>query len=202
VRGTRTAFTLIELLVVIAVIAILAGMLLPALSKARESARKTSCASNLRQIVLANILYADAYQGLFPVQSGDEVTARAAGGDEDTFYDLLLPHVGSPKSWLCPTAKVSSDGKLMAFHMNGLLITTNGLRTTAVQAPSQTLLIAESGVRALFDTALLRPTQAGEYLYDRPQDSHLGGSNGGFVDGHVQWYHDRQWTSNSFLVYP
>lgn len=60
-------FTLVELLIVIAIIAILAGLLLPALNRAREKARETNCVNNLRQTGFAFSLYADAFGGMLPV---------------------------------------------------------------------------------------------------------------------------------------
>ena len=65
-RQRRHAFTLIELLVVIAIIAILAALLLPALARAKESARSVQCLNHLRQLSLATRLYAEENDDLFP----------------------------------------------------------------------------------------------------------------------------------------
>lgn len=99
-RGRR--FTLIELLVVTAVIAILAALLLPALSKAKDTAKRILCAENLKQINLGISSYSDEYDGYMPV---------AYWGNDYNFRDLMVG--GSPpgysdrrtplRLWDCPS---------------------------------------------------------------------------------------------------
>ena len=104
------AFTLIELLVVIAIIAILAGMLLPTLGRARESGKRASCMSNLKQITMANLQYAGSNDDFsVPLNhktgSGPYWSGVALSGSSFDYTDpegLLAPYGGTGRVFICP----------------------------------------------------------------------------------------------------
>jgi len=107
-RASKRGFTLIELLVVIAIIAILAGLILPVLARARESARRTSCASNLNQIGKACFMYADVpSNSTFPkIDTGGTAASNIAS------LGMLYPsYIADQRVFSCPSS-VTTQGLL------------------------------------------------------------------------------------------
>ena len=100
---TRKAFTLIELLVVIAIIAILAAILFPVFARARENARRTSCLSNMKQIGLGALQYAQDYDEKWMVRSEDPVSYNLPGGIPATWDLVLQPYIKSTQLLTCPS---------------------------------------------------------------------------------------------------
>src|SRR5688500_14742174 len=95
----RRGFTMIELLVVIAIIAIMAGMMLPVLSKAREAGRRVVCMSNLRQVGMGLQMYASDH--------GERLPALGPSGRE---WPLdIMSYIGSSQIFTCPTDNHSGE---------------------------------------------------------------------------------------------
>ena len=102
-KSSQPLFTLIELLVVIAIIAILAAMLMPALSKAREAAKQSTCINNKKQTLGIILQYADDFKGYFFIRSNGESTPAWHTWLNRLRYAKFVPESGSYSLYMCPS---------------------------------------------------------------------------------------------------
>ena len=201
---TRQGFTLIELLVVIAIVAVLAGLLMAAMGRVRENARKSNCASNLKQLQIAVSLYQQPYDETMPLRFTDFLPANNTfdpGNGERGWAQAIQPQVQNTQVFGCPSegSGITNDPNtsFVDYAYNGALGYVSpsiGPRTLAdIKSPELTILFTETppGSAANSQPTSLNhsgPLTGAAALTNAKLARHNGGSNFAFVDGHVKWY--------------
>jgi prepilin-type processing-associated H-X9-DG protein/prepilin-type N-terminal cleavage/methylation domain-containing protein len=213
-RNSR-AFTLIELLLVIAIIAILAGLLLPTLAKAKMKAQSAGCQSNLHQMGLSLVMYVNDYQW-YPYHGEQHV--------RDPLGPQFSNYVGGVKKvFICPghrraiqLTNALTFGDFVAFSYGYNCWGTGGeedlgldnprkghVRESQVLAPSDMIAYGDASDWGDFGyngVTVIQPTMGfkadGGFLSYGPSTRHLGGANILFCDGHVEYGRNRKWVEH------
>ncbi len=182
----RRAFTLIELLVVIAIIAILAAILFPVFSRAREKARTASCQSNLKQIGIACKMYIMDYDGRWPLQRWDVPNLYA--------HYLLYPYIKNKQLFICPSDAVNRP---WGWNGSSYMYTDaylSGRHEATIDEPSRYIAFCDGrnpynhrpcGGNCCVDGEPPPPDIPNPDCKIRKY--HNGGANCLYIDGHVKW---------------
>jgi len=188
----KRAFTLIELLVTIVILGILIALFVPALGKARESARRAMCMNNLRQIGAAIIMYTDDHDFHFP----PPFTTRPDGVVLQHWYEFLDgQYIDNQSIWFCPSFKEAQYGPFFFsyaynYNLGDMTKEWRGRDINEIRSSSQCMMVADSfndygdPSSPFFAQCLMNQSSNNFQIGNR----HSGGANIVFVDCHVSWH--------------